>query len=199
MPYSKIQWVLAILMIFGLILATNLIDRKNFNGIKESMVSIYEDRLVVKDLIYNISEGIHQKELALVKGDSNFFKAANAKLNSNLDHLIEEFEATKLTQKEENTLLNFKETLATLLALESGLAEGDTSSRSDYRRLIDRSKSELEILSHIQMEEGKREFFHGKRRVASIEFFTQMEIFILIALAVLAQILIFYKPKSKRT
>ena len=49
--FNKIKWTLGILMVFVLIVTTNLIDRNNFVRVKDSVVSIYEDRLVAKNLI----------------------------------------------------------------------------------------------------------------------------------------------------
>jgi len=71
--YTKVKWVLGILMIFILIIATNLIDRNNFVRIKDSLETIYEDRLVAKDLIFKISKSVQEKELALAKLDSTFY------------------------------------------------------------------------------------------------------------------------------
>mgnify|MGYP006207280059 CR=1 FL=1 len=64
--YDKIKWVLGILMVFVLIITTNLLDRNNFVRVKDSVVSIYEDRLIANDLIFEISNSIKQKEIAIV-------------------------------------------------------------------------------------------------------------------------------------
>jgi len=50
--YNKAKWILGILMVFVLIIATNLIDKNNFLKVRDSVVTIYEDRLVAKDLIF---------------------------------------------------------------------------------------------------------------------------------------------------
>jgi len=54
-------------MIFILIIATNLIDKNNFVRVKDSVVAIYEDRLIANDLIFEISNSIREKEVALAK------------------------------------------------------------------------------------------------------------------------------------
>lgn len=43
---------------FFLVLATNLVDRSNFNRIKNSVISIYEDRLVAKGIIFDMNDTI---------------------------------------------------------------------------------------------------------------------------------------------
>jgi hypothetical protein len=45
--FNRLKWILGILMVFVVILATNLLDRNNFLRVRDSVVAIYEDRLVV--------------------------------------------------------------------------------------------------------------------------------------------------------
>ena len=71
--FEKVKWVLGILLIFVVVLTTNLVDRGNFNRIKNSVVTIYEDRIVANDLIFEISTLVHEKELAFRTSDSDFF------------------------------------------------------------------------------------------------------------------------------
>lgn len=75
--YNKAKWILGILMIFILIIATNLIDRNNFLRIKDSLDTIYEDRLIVKDLIFKMSKSVQEKELAVARLDTVFFLDKN--------------------------------------------------------------------------------------------------------------------------
>jgi hypothetical protein len=70
--YNKIKWVLGILMVFVLIVATNLIDRSNFIQVRDSVVTIYEDRLIANDLIFEISKLVQEKEIAVALSDSIF-------------------------------------------------------------------------------------------------------------------------------
>jgi hypothetical protein len=39
--YNKMKWALGILLVFIIVLITNLIDRDNFNRIRYSIVTIY--------------------------------------------------------------------------------------------------------------------------------------------------------------
>ncbi len=73
--YNKIKWVLGILMVFILILCTNLIDRNNFIRVKNSVVTIYNDRIIASDLIFEMSKLFHEKEIAVILLDSVFFES----------------------------------------------------------------------------------------------------------------------------
>ncbi|MDG1728743.1 MAG: hypothetical protein P8K68_03220 [Algibacter sp.] len=77
--YNKIKWVLGISMIFILILSTNLIDRNSFVRMKDSVVTIYEDRIIANDLIFEMSKSVHEKEIAVALLDSVFFLSVKFK------------------------------------------------------------------------------------------------------------------------
>ena len=70
--YNKLKWILGILIVFVLIIATNLIDKNNFTRVRDSVVTIYEDRIIASDLIFELQQSIHEKEVAIVLKDSLF-------------------------------------------------------------------------------------------------------------------------------
>ena len=191
--YSKVKWILGILMIFILIIATNLIDRNNFVRIKDSLEAIYKDRLIAKDLIFKISKSVQEKELAAAKLDSTFFLGRNKQVNSDIETAITSFEGTKLTTKEAKVFNDFKNNLAVLTKLE----DSKPFKKSSYNSNILSVKENLYELSEIQMNEGKRQMSISKRAIDSIELFTQLEIYVLIFLAVIVQIIVIYKPRER--
>ena len=65
--YNKLKWILGIFVVFLLIVATNLIDRNNFVRIRESIETIYEDRLIADDLIFELSKKIKNAGIKLLK------------------------------------------------------------------------------------------------------------------------------------
>lgn len=71
--FNKIKWILGISVVFLLIITTNLIDRNNFITVRDSVATIYEDRLIAKDIVFDISLLINEKKLANVLEDSIFF------------------------------------------------------------------------------------------------------------------------------
>ena len=191
--YTKVKWVLGILMIFILIIATNLIDRNNFVRIKDSLETIYEDRLVAKDLIFKISKSVQEKELALAKLDSTFYLGRNKQVNIDIETAINTFEGTKLTKKEAKVFNDFKNNLAVLIESENSTP----FEKSSYNSKILNVKENLYALSEIQMNEGKRQMSISKRAIDSIELFTQLEIYVLIFLGIVVQVIVIYKPKEK--
>lgn len=102
-------------MVFVLIIATNLIDKDNFVRVRDSVVTIYEDRLIANDLIFEMLKSVQQKELAVATLDSTFFKTENLKVNDNLQSLVSRYEQTKLTVEESNVFNDLKNNVQALL------------------------------------------------------------------------------------
>ncbi|WMI65450.1 MCP four helix bundle domain-containing protein [Aestuariibaculum sp. YM273] len=195
--YNKLKWILGILMIFVLIIATNLIDKNNFIRVRDSVVTIYEDRLIANDLIFEMLKSVQQKELAVSLSDSTFFQNENALVNDKLQSLISRFEQTKLTSEEAKVFQDLKRNVQLLITAENEFLNSDYSDNSQMVNHIESLKSNLNDLSKIQLTEGNRQMSISKRAVDTVELFTQIEIFILVFLAVLIQIIVMYKPKEK--
>jgi len=196
--FDKLKWILGITLIFVLIMATNLIDRESFIKIKDTAVTIYEDRLVAKDIIFELSNHLHEKELAVAQNDSTFFSdGTNKRLNSKIQNAITQFEQTELTSYESQVFTALKDNISLLLASEVAfVGSGYTSSRL-VRTHIDEIEENLAILSSIQLSEGRKQMFKSKKATDLIELFTRIEIYILIFLALTIQIAIIYKPSKK--
>ena len=195
--YNKAKWVLGILIVFVLIVATNLIDRNNFIRVKDSVTTIYEDRLIAKDIIFDMSKLIHEKEVAIVSTDSVFFNSSNKVVNNSLQELLLKFEQTKLTKEENQIFSNLKEDVLVLKGLEDNYLQDNRTNKSKYLNQIKVVKGDLNNLSDIQIDEGKRQMFISKKAIDTVELFTQIEIYLLIFLAIVIQIIIMYKPKEK--
>jgi hypothetical protein len=195
--YDKLKWILGILMIFVLIIATNLIDKNNFVRVRDSVVTIYQDRLIANDLIFEMLKSVQQKELAVSLSDSTFFQNQNSKVNDNLQSLVSRFEQTKLTSREEKVFADLKTNIQTLIDSESQFLNSGYSDNSQIITHIESLKNNLNDLSKIQLNEGSRQMSISKRALDTIELFTQIEIYILVFLAILVQVIIMYKPKEK--
>lgn len=194
--YNKVKWVLGILMIFILIIATNLIDKNNFVRVKDSVVAIYEDRLIANDLIFEISNSIREKEVALAISDSVFFSDRNKIINENIQVNVLRFEETKLTIDEGKIFKNFKKNLQLLTNSEDAFIQSKFVNKTPLFKNISEVQKNLYDLSKIQLSEGKRQMSISEKAISSVELFTQIEIYLLIFLAILIQIIVIYKPKE---
>lgn len=194
---NKLKWVLGILMIFVLIITTNLIDKNNFVRVRDSVVTIYEDRLIANDLIFKMLTSAQQKELAVISLDSVFYKNKNVEINTNLKSLVSKYEQTKLTKEEAKEFNDLKQNIEKLLDSENKFIKSNYSNNSNVINNIKNVKTNLSYLSNIQLNEGSRQMSISKRALDKVELFTQIEIYILVFLAIVIQIIIMYNPKEK--
>jgi hypothetical protein len=195
---DKVKWILGISVVFFSILATNLIDRMSFERVKDSVVAIYEDRLVAKDLVFELSLLIHEKEVAQASNDTRFFSDRNAAVNDSIEQLTIKFLRTELTEKEARVFNDLQSNLVKLKGLESSMALEQGSQQGDFKSQLVKIKENLNDLSEIQLVEGKRQVFLSERAMDTVDLFTKLEILVLIILAVLVQIIVIYRPKPSK-
>lgn len=192
--FSKLKSILAIIVVFILVIATNLIDRNSFKKVKNSVDAIYHDRLVCKDLIYSISKELHAIELVLQKAPSvaNYSKNVNVSWEEIKKQVIS-FRSTELTNRELVVLNKFQKGFEqfTYLFTPKNNSIAIEANQSQLLSL----KNTLDELSDIQMAEGKRLYHRAQKEFDLVDLFTKAEIYFLIGLAVVIQIVVFYKPK----
>jgi len=191
--FTKIRWVASILLVFFIVLMTNIIDRDNFNRLSYSVTTMYEDRIVASDLLFDISRIIKEKQIATLTSDNNFFQNQNDKLNQEIDQLVANYELTKLTEKEKLTLNQLQAELKVLKQKEK--SPGNLSN-VEVLKSIKKIDEHLYKLSKIQLQEGKQQLYISNRAKDTIRLYTQVEIILLILMAVLVQIIILYKQKE---
>ena len=194
--FNKIKWVFIIAVVFSLILATNLIDKRNFRSISESIVSIYEDRLAVKNIILDLATCINKKEVAFLTQDTLFLTAQNASLSATLSEDIKQFEQTNVTEREIEALNLLKEDIELMVKEEQELVRTNFANYANYKKIIKDLNEHLDVLAHIQMREGKKHMISSQRKLSTVELFTQIETYLLFFLATVALIIIFYKPRA---
>jgi hypothetical protein len=195
--FNKIKWILGITMIFMLIVSTNLIDRNSFLQVRNSVETIYEDRLIAKDIIVSILQLIQEKELAVAVQDSTFFVKRNTAVNQQLETLLTQFAATELTKQERQILANFNESLSKLETMETEFVQNSYFPATALEQQLAAVRGKLATLSKIQLEEGRRQVAISRKALDTVDLFTRLEIYGLIILAVLVQILILYRPKQE--
>lgn len=196
--YDKLKWILGILMVFALIVITNLIDKNNFTRVKDSVVSIYEDRLVVNDLIFEMSKLVQDKEMAIVVSNVDFYSKKNTSVDEQIQGFITSYEDTRLTTQERKVFNIFKDNIQQLSKMETTIVSNGFKDKEILINLIFEIKENLYDLTKIQLNEGKRQMSISQKAIDKVELFTQIEIYVLIFLAVVVQIIVMYNPKKKK-
>jgi len=56
---NKIRWFLAVSVVFVVVLATNLIDKNNFEKVEQSVDNIYNERILAKEILLELATKFH--------------------------------------------------------------------------------------------------------------------------------------------
>ena len=192
--FSKLKWILGIGMIFLVVVMTNLVDRQNFRIISNSIRTIYADRLVAQQILFDISSALHEKELLFKAGNAETSAAKQEQLNVSIREELSEFATTELTPTEQQIFNGLRRQVSNIENLEAEGIEASESEQLAY--LFQEVKASLSELSAIQLKEGRREKFESQRAMTYINLFTQVEIAVLIIIAILIQVIVLYNPKS---
>ena len=185
-------------MIFALVITTNLIDKENFTRVKNTVSNIYKDRLIAKDIIFKIVNKLNEKEVAFILSDTNFFNNKNIYVNEKIDSLLLQFEKTKLTKEEIVIFNKLKSQINSLNQYENNFLKiYDDKKNNKFLKDIGIIKNTLIDLSKIQISEGNRQVSISEKALSTIELFTKIEIYFLVFLGIVIQIIILYDPKKK--
>ncbi len=200
---NKIKWVVGLLFIFLLILATNLMDRNHIKNIRTSVTTMYKDRLIVKNLIYTISKLKEEKKIAFFISNADFYIKKNAATNDSIYKLIDKFGSTQLTSNEKKYLERLHNNFQKLENLENQVLNNknilkDEEWRNKVETQLLRLRKNLDFLSEIQLDEGKRELVRVNRDFNTIDLFTNIEIAFLVVIGIIAQIIILYPVKKEK-
>ncbi len=195
--FKRIQWFLAVLGVFLIILATNLMDKNNFLRVEEAVENIYNDRLLAKELLLGISIQFHEKELAYALKDSAYLQNQNDTVNARISELLKKFERAEATREEGFILEDLNENHAKLIHLEANTQLKDTLYTAACIDVFSAINTNIKELSAEQVKEGRNQTFHARNAVNTAKLFSRMETYMLIFLALVLQVIILYNPKKK--
>jgi hypothetical protein len=174
----------ALLMLCMLVLFSNYMDRDHTTNVKNSISTLYEDRLVVEDYILKMTIDIYQIKQALHLAGQHDEPSADqiTALLSHIDGLSKAYQKTKFTKTEDVT---FAELLKTLNEFKSLSSQSDP----DKLTLANQALVLLNELSAIQLEESKlimkqAEYLYRSGKAAS-QFAFGITILILVVLQAL--------------
>ena len=194
---QRIQVGLILAMTFLLVLGSNRLDQKHFTRIQTTVNSVYKDRVVVQDFIYQLNNIFHQKELQLVQHKK---LSENPSVNETVNGLLVDFGVTELTAKESQLLNELNRQFESLKRLENQLQNASEESIDNYRgqlvETLNAMGSTLDGLARIQLDESGQLTSVSNKSLGMNILLSKLEVgfMIIIGLAMLA--LIFYPVKS---
>jgi hypothetical protein len=177
---------LALFLLCILVLLSNYIDRNHTNNVKNSISTLYEDRLIVEDYILKMTIDIYKIKQALTKvdEDNNYSLEQINRLLSHIDGLSKAYLKTKFTETED---VAFTELLKTLNEFESS----PPYEVSIKLQLADKALILLNELSSIQLEESKLIMKQAEDLYISGKSASQFAFIITIIILLVLQALVF--------
>lgn len=167
------------------ILSGNLLERDSYTILDSSMTSIYKDRLQVSRYIYDISNALYKKRMALEqpqKGDLTTY-------NQTIEQSILAYEKTILTKEERAEWESFKGHLALYNEQEPGYIN-NTVTEAVLQSHFEQTTANLDALMQIQVGEGQHILHDSHAMVSNRLVFSFFEISLLIILGLCALVIV---------
>ncbi len=193
---QKIKAALALIIVFVLVLLTNLLDKRYFSKLQDSFTSVYEDRLVAENYIFRLSSYLNEKNQLYDQPTQNFL-SRNQIINDSIQLIVEKYEDTKLTQDESLYFFSLKKQLEKLMLFDSKLSENDLEENREWNSKFNPIWSNLEALAKIQLTEGKRLITESEKVIHQSNTTFRLELAVLIIIGLIIQALIFTSKSLK--
>ncbi|AFK02192.1 hypothetical protein Emtol_1042 [Emticicia oligotrophica DSM 17448] len=196
---NKLKAALVLSVIFVFLFIKNISDQNSFIELGNSFSVVYEDRLLAESYIYEFSDHLSRKKLLIDDNKDAQTLSQHLRLidshNTAVQQLIAAYEKTKLTPTEEVLFRDLKRKINLNITLEKQYLQAMSTSTNPSKQALDESfysiLSNLNQLSHIQINEGERLNKTSQKIVLGSESQNQFELSILIVLGVIILVLIF--------
>ncbi|MCB0372705.1 MAG: hypothetical protein KDD31_06845 [Muricauda sp.] len=166
---------------FLLVLGSNLMDRRHFSTIEQSVKSIYVDRIVVQDYIYQLQNHAHKMALDLIRGQ----QLEPYHEQDRIDALLRDFAQTQLTREEARLLGQLRQQFSTL----------ELRDREPTLAQLQRIGQTLDGLEQIQLDQGNRLTELSEKTLGVNRMLSNLEVVFLVIIAICIMLLIFYPVK----
>lgn len=145
---NKLTASIVLLALCLLVLLSNYLDRLHTENVKNSISTMYQDRLIVEEYILKMTQNTYQIREILIKDDFGSKESTLKKLTENIKTTYVIFRQTRLTKNEKSTA---DELMNQIKQLEQILL----SSNKVPLTYTDTILSSLNKLSEIQLDELK--------------------------------------------
>ena len=196
---NRVLLMISVVMILALMIMIRFAYKNHLSDLRKSVTSIYEDRLVAKNYLSEISRKIAVKKVSL-ESEEQFIERI-VPLNDSINQLIEKYENTELTDDEADLLVKLKDNIRMSDQYEDKFLSDLTQPQRDiisngltkqYNSVI----SDLEQLSKIQLEEGKKLLDNSYEILDSSNSSSKLEIALIIVLMLVIILNNFYYQKT---
>lgn len=188
MPAACLLFVVLAIVFFN-----NLSERENSAQINKLVTSIYDDRLVVENYILTLSENMHKMiDLTYSEIDDESKKEALNALLYEVQSINTRYQKTVLTKEEEAYFAQYTDLCK---RMQAHVANNDFKASKEVAL---NALGVLGSLSTIQVYEAKSMVSQTNKLVKSYESTSQLEMAVVVVIAVIIQALIFTSNVGKR-
>ena len=177
----RLKFVMVLGVSFLLILIANLIDNTYLSNVRHNVNSVYNDRVVAQDYIYQLNNLFHQKQLS--RGESRI-DLNKSHQNDSIDRLLNDFSKTELTRSEASFFFDLKKNYLELISLENVLSSESKGPTLDIRQAMGRELKEirknLDDLEGVQFKEGAQMTQSSNQSLVMNAFLSKLELAFLI-------------------
>jgi hypothetical protein len=190
------QVALLLGIILAVVYANNVMESRNVTELGGSFSSVFEDRLLVESYIYKLSDHLYQKKIMLDHCGISQEADLRTKIdlhNTEIRTLIHNYENTRLTRIESRVFGELKSNIGKMADMERDYMKNGNEGSASLTQLDQQflgAATNLSQLSMIQIEEAKKLNDDSKRIIAGFTMLTQFEMVMLIAIALIIQVLI---------
>ena len=189
---QKFNLAFALLTIFLLVLATNLIDKRHFNTAQEVITTVYEDRIVAQHYIYQMNSVVHEKKVNFLINNTKGFVKKDVLIKG----LIDKFGLTQLTLEEKKHFGSLRRNISLLERKTNEQTNFSISEKSTVLSIFDDIEVDLNQLANIQVSEGKRRISIAQKSLDTTNLLSNIELGFLIVLGIAIQFVLFYRVKK---
>ena len=182
---NKLLASVVLLVLCLLVFLSNYLDRLHTRNVKNSISTLYEDRLIAEVYILKMTSAIYQiKEVLNAEINTVFKNTAISKLSIELNDTFKAFSKTKLTTTEKETAT---ELINHIKNLEKTILNNNYSPTNHTEKAL----FSLNKLSTIQIEESKLIMQNVESEYANIKASSQFAFAIIIIILLVLQALVF--------
>lgn len=181
---NKLAASIVLLALCLLVLSSNFLDRLHTENVKNSISTMYEDRLIAEEYILKMTRNIYQIREILSTKDHALKESTVKKLTADFKATYNIFIRTRLTKNEKSTA---DELMNQIKGLEQAVLN-DSNVTSIY---TDKILSSLNKLSEIQLDESKLIMKQVEAQYATIKASSQFAFAIIIIILIALQVMVF--------
>ncbi|MBV6640522.1 MAG: MCP four helix bundle domain-containing protein [Cyclobacteriaceae bacterium] len=181
---------IVMIVVLGLLILLVFSHRRNLSDLQDSFSSIYSDRLVATDHIYELSQLISNKKMLIDRSDDDITRRV-IHIDDTIQQMLTKYEKTYLTDEESALLSGLKDRIRISQQYEQQLIKLSPSDQSvelkvELAHQYDLILLGLKQLSKLQLNEGQLLAEESKRIVASdtIAFRLEIGLFLILGLLV---------------